>query len=112
MQAEVITMSEDSTEDMSIGHSLAKIILTRLDAIESRLEKLEHQTERQAMETKPIWERALAEIMEVRNDVHEVRERVDNVERKVVLLHGDMLQFRADQVRLEQRVEEIESKPS
>lgn len=98
-------MNEDSTKDMSIGRSLAEIILTRLDAIESRLEKLEHQAERQAIETKPIWERALAEIMGVKNDVR-------NVERKVELLHSDMLQFRADQLGLERRVNEIESKPS
>lgn len=98
-------MNEDSTKDMSIGRSLAEIILTRLDAIESRLEKLEHQAERQAIETKPIWERALAEIMGVKNDVR-------NVERKVELLHSDMLQFRADQLGLERRVDEIESKPS
>jgi len=41
----------------------------RFDAVETRLEALETQVEKRALETKPIWERALAEILEIRESL-------------------------------------------
>lgn len=76
----------------------------RLDAVERRLEALETQAERRALETKPIWERALAEILEV-------RETLANVERKLDVLSLDIVQVRADQTHLETRLGRLESKP-
>ena len=77
----------------------------RFERVEARLEALEVEGEKRALETKPIWERALAEILEV-------KERVADVERKVGVVHSDMMQLRADQVRLEDRMDKLESKPS
>jgi hypothetical protein len=57
----------------------------RFDAVERRLEALETQAERRALETKPIWERALAEILEVKRTLL-------NVERKLDVLSLDMVQ--------------------
>jgi archaellum component FlaC len=112
-------MSEEKTKEMNGGRSFEERVFARFDAldnrlndIESRFEKLEHQAERQAAETKPMWERALAEIMEVKNDVREVNERVGNVERKIDSLALDILQVRADQRRLDKRVDDIELRPS
>ncbi|HJU56899.1 MAG TPA: hypothetical protein VJ715_20100 [Pyrinomonadaceae bacterium] len=56
------------------------------------------------MDTKPIWERALAEILEV-------KESVGNLERKFDVLSRDMIQLRADQRRLDGRMDKLESKP-
>ena len=66
------------------------------------MEKLEADAERRALETKPIWERALAGIAEV-------REAVYNLSRKVDALGRDMLQLRADQTRLESRMDRLEA---
>ena len=77
-------------------------MLSRLDAIDARLKALEEQAERRAMETKPIWERALAEILEVKDSVA-------NVERKIDILSRDIVQVRADQVYLENRLQKLES---
>jgi tetrahydromethanopterin S-methyltransferase subunit G len=52
-------MSEETTQNLP-GDDL-KRILARLDSIDKRLEKLEAR----AYDTKPIWERALAEIVEI-----------------------------------------------
>ncbi|MGI9165473.1 MAG: hypothetical protein ACR2G5_03650 [Pyrinomonadaceae bacterium] len=76
----------------------------RFDAVEKRLETLETQAERRALETKPIWERALAEILEV-------KESLANVERKLDVLSLDIVQVRADQTHLETRLGKLESKP-
>lgn len=98
-------MSEETTENISGTRSFEERILTRLDSIDSRLQVLEEQSERRAMETKPIWERALAEILEL-------RESVDNIERKIDVLSRDMIQLRADQARVDNRLDKLESKPA
>ncbi len=76
----------------------------RFDAVERRFETLETQSEKRALETKPIWERALAEILEV-------KESLANVERKLDVLSLDIVQVRADQTHLETRLGKLESKP-
>jgi hypothetical protein len=72
-------MSEETTENISGTRSFEERILARLDSIDSRLQVLEEQSERRALETKPVWERALTEILEL-------RESVDNIERKIDVL--------------------------
>lgn len=77
----------------------------RLDSLDARVEGLEIQAEKRALETKPIWERALAEIIQVRL-------RVDDVARKMDVLSRDVMQVRADQLRLEDRLDRLDSKPA
>ena len=102
-------MSEESTQDIPDGGSLEERVLARLDSmdarlnsIDSRLQALESQAERRALETKPIWERALAEILEV-------KQALENVERKIDVLSHDIVQVRADQVRADRRLTRLES---
>ncbi|HVF55030.1 MAG TPA: hypothetical protein VM934_02705 [Pyrinomonadaceae bacterium] len=57
--------------------------------METRLGALEAQAERRALETRPIWERALAEILEL-------KQSVANVERKIDVLSRDIVQVRAN----------------
>src|SRR5258708_23077611 len=49
---------------------------TRFDGLDSRVQSLEAR----ALDTKPIWERALPEILEVKQGVWEVKERVEHVQ--------------------------------
>lgn len=46
---------------------------TRLDSLDARVEKLESR----ALDTKPIWESALAEILEVRKGVEVLNRKID-----------------------------------
>jgi hypothetical protein len=98
-------MSEELTKNMSDGQSFEERVFARFDSLDARLQTLETQAERRALETKPIWERALAEILEV-------RESVANVERKIDILSRDIVQVRADQSRVENRIDKLESSPS
>jgi len=102
-------MSEEPAQNISDGRSFEERVFARLDSIDarldsvdSRLEALELQAERRAIETKPIWERALAEIMEVKRGL-------ENVERKIDVLSRDIVQVRADQVRVDDRLTSLES---
>jgi hypothetical protein len=95
-------VSEDPTQNISDGRSFEERIFARLDSIDARLEALESQAERRALETKPIWERALAEILELRRSV-------ENVERKIDVLSRDIVQVRADQTHADARLARLES---
>jgi hypothetical protein len=98
-------MSEETTQNMLDARSFQERILARLDDINTRLQSLEEQAERRALETKPIWERALAEILEL-------KQGLANVERKIDILSRDVVQVRADQTYAERRLDKLESKPS
>jgi hypothetical protein len=100
-------MSEESTQNMSDARSFEERVFARFDAIDARLDEMDRRLlrlERNSFDTKPIWERALAEILAV-------SQKLDTVERKLNVLGLDMLALRADQTRLEERMDKLDSKP-
>ena len=131
-------MSEETTRDMSDGRSFEARVFARFDFLDARFESLdvrvgalESQSERRALETKPIWERALAEIGEVKLDLREVKTGLGEVRSgltevkehvgaledatrlmagKLDILNRDLTTLRAEQSGLEDRVEKLESK--
>jgi hypothetical protein len=97
-------MSEDITADQD-GRSFEERVFARFDSLDNRLNNIEGRLEKleaKSYDTKPIWERALAELLEL-------REKVDNVERKLDVLGKDTVQLRADQVRTDRRLDNLES---
>jgi hypothetical protein len=78
---------------------------SRFDRIEKRLTNLEVTSEKRALETKPIWERALSEILELKSVVGDLTRRME-------IFHRDLVKIRADQVLFDERLEKIESKRS
>jgi len=96
---------ENTTAEQPDARSFEERVFARFDAIDARLTKLEEASDRRAMETKPIWERALAEIAETRA---EMNARFDNVERKLDVLNRDMLQLRADYAGHDGRIARLE----
>lgn len=64
-------------------------VAVRLDGLDVGMQALEAK----ALNTKPIWERALAELLEVRRGVEDLNRKID-------VLSQDVLQVRADQRRL------------
>lgn len=100
-------MSEEPTQDMNGSRSFEERVFARFDALDSTLKDLDgrlQKLEAKSYDTKPIWERALAEILAV-------SQKLDTVERKLNVLSQDMLALRADQTRLEDQMDKIESKP-
>lgn len=111
-------MGEEITQNISDPRPFEERVLALLSSMNTRLRILEEQSERRAMDTKPIWERALAEIgevkdelREVKDEVREVKEKVSNLERKFEIVTLDMIQLRGDQRRLDGRMDKLESKP-
>lgn len=100
----------------SIDSQLARVD-SRLDGIESRLTTVEDKVDKRLVETKPIWERALAEIAEVRT---EMRERFENLQKdmdrgfhraskQMDILNNSIMEVRTDLRFLEERVTKLES---
>jgi len=98
-------MSEDTTQNLP--NEVLKLILTRLDSMDKRLDSMDQRLENleaRAHDTKPIWERALAELTEV-------GKRMDSLDRRFHVLTDDVIQNRADFRKLDQRLADIEQIP-
>ena len=105
-------MSEETTQNITDGRSFEERVFARFDAIDARLQSLEDQAERRALETKPIWERALAEIIEIKERLNSLEQLSTQMMRKIDVLSKDMLTLRADQTGIEDRLDKLESKPA
>ncbi|HYP02867.1 MAG TPA: hypothetical protein VER76_21970 [Pyrinomonadaceae bacterium] len=94
--------SEDTTKDMNELRSFEERVLKMLEDISARLESVESKVEQRMFDTKPIWERALKEIMEV-------NQLLASLNRKIDVLGKDMLTLRADQLGIETRLKNLEA---
>lgn len=74
-------MNEETTRKLPDNRSFEERVFARFDSIDVRLEKLESRS----YDTKPIWERALKEIMQTQLEVGELKKQIGAVEKKV---HG------------------------
>ena len=111
-------MSEERTRDLPDNRSFEERVFARFDRIEARLDAMEARfdarfdaldsrvqaLESKALDTKPIWEQALVEIVEVREGVYDIK-------RKFEIVTEHLIQVRADQRRVEKRMDALESHP-
>jgi len=77
-------MNEENTRELPDRSSFEQRVFARFDSIDERLERLEARN----YDTKPIWERALAAIMETGLEVGEIRTKVGVIEQKVGIIEG------------------------
>ena len=97
-------MSEETTHDMNDGRSFEESVFLRFDALDASIRDLDgrvQKLEERSYDTKPIWERALKEIVETRR---ELSKRLTKVEAIV-------FEVRANLSEMEDRVENLERKP-
>lgn len=121
-------MSEEITQPLP--NDISKLILARfdsmdkrfdaidkrLDSVDARLTAVEEKVDRRLQETRPIWERALAEIAGLRTQMQEGFEKLRGemnhglrrVERQVDILNHNILEVRADLRYLDERVTKLE----
>ena len=111
-------MNEERTRDLQDNRSFEERVFARFDTMDARFDLVDarfdrvdarldgldirvHALEARALETKPIWERALTEILEVKKGVEDLNRKID-------VLNQDVLQVRADQRRVEKRMDGLE----
>jgi hypothetical protein len=119
-------MSEETTQPLP--QDGVRLILARLDSIDTRLTVLEDKVDRRLHDTRPIWEQVLVRLDAVEAQLvsfggrmdgfekrlddfgSELRSSLRSFERQVGRLAEDVLKVRADQRGLEDRMDELESK--
>jgi chromosome segregation ATPase len=98
-------MIEETTQEQNGARPFEERVLSALAEMRAdfntRLERLEAKQ----YDTKPIWERALAEVMEVKG-------QLASLDRKFDVLARDMIQLRADQSLVHTRIDKLEPQPS
>lgn len=123
-------MNEEPTRELADNRSFEERVFARFDSIDTRFDRIDKRfntvdarfnsmearfdarfdgldlrvqaLEAKALDTKPIWERALVEILEVKKGV-------DDINRKLDVLNHDVLQVRADQRLVHKRMDVLES---
>ncbi|HEX8650927.1 MAG TPA: hypothetical protein VF708_08790 [Pyrinomonadaceae bacterium] len=114
-------MSDEVTQNLP--NDDLKRILVRLDSIDAGLVDVNARLknlEARAYDTKPIWENALKEIAEIPVEMRAGFEKsrsdteagLRRLERKIDILNKNILDVRADQQELEERVNKLDSQPA
>lgn len=98
-------MSDNPTQEMPDSRSFEERVFARFDSLDGRLTKLEEKVDARLRETRPIWEAMQARLESVESEVKEIN-------RGVRILHKDVLQVRVDQEELRERIERLESEPT
>ena len=108
-------MSEDRTAETSDPRSFEARVFARFDAldarlneIDSRLTTLEEKVDQRLKETRPIWEQVLNRLDKVEERLSEVDDSLRNVGRKFDVVAQDLLEVRADQRHLDNRLDKLE----
>jgi predicted nucleic acid-binding Zn-ribbon protein len=100
----------DETPDTLHLPSFEEKVLSQLESLDGRLASLEKRDEERAYDPKPIWNRVLTELTEVKTDVSELKtdmsglktevselhEHMRSFDRKLDIVNKDLLQVKAD----------------
>jgi chromosome segregation ATPase len=130
-------MSEDLTQKLPTSQdpTLAQILSAvqglgtrlenlenRLGSLESRFDNLEKKVEERLYDTRPIWEKVLADIAQLqegqrrleegqeslRKDVRDVRTELRDMNRKFSIFNDNLVQIQADYRDIYDRVRDLE----
>jgi len=98
-------MSEETTQEQNGARPFEERVLSALAEMRADFNTRLDRLEAKQYDTKPIWERALAEVMEVKG-------QLASLDRKFDVLARDMIQLRADQSLVHSRIDKLEPQPS
>jgi hypothetical protein len=62
-------MSEEPTQNFGTDNQILRQVLAKLEVMDTRLQFVETNVSKRGYDTKPIWERALSGIVEVKNEL-------------------------------------------
>src|SRR6266446_7714972 len=82
-------MNEDPTKELPDKRSFEERVFARFDTVDARFDTVDTRLEKleaHSYDTKPIWERALAQIMETGLEIGEIKKKVGVIETKVAVI--------------------------
>jgi chromosome segregation ATPase len=86
-------MSDANTAEVDGSRAFQERVFTRFDAVDNRLDAMDTRIEELEMkqyDTRPIWEQALAAILEVKTEVGDLRMELGGVRTEVGDLRHEM----------------------
>ena len=92
-------MNEEPTKDLSYSTSFEERVFARFDAVDARFDTVDARLETlesRSYDTKPIWERALAQIVELGLEVGEIKKKAGVIESKVGVLEVELAGVKTD----------------
>lgn len=95
-------MTDDLTKTLSDDETPHQQLMRRFDELDARLASLEAKVDDRLRETRPIWEQALAEILNVGHEVKAMSAKLD-------VLADDVLVVRAKQREADARLRDLEA---
>jgi chromosome segregation ATPase len=102
-------MSDNPTQETPDSRSFEERVFARFDALdrrmgnfESHLTSLEEKVDARLRETRPIWEAMQARLENIEGEVK-------SINRRLRVLHDDILITKEGQVELRERIEKLES---
>ncbi len=98
-------MNEDPTKELPDERSFEERVFARFDTVDARLEKLEAHS----YGTKPIWERALAQIMETGLEIGEIKKKVGVIESNVGVIETKVAMIETEVAGLKTEVAEVKT---
>jgi hypothetical protein len=103
-------MSEDLTKKLPTSDTdkLTSILMT-VQNLETRFAALEQKVEERLHDTRPIWQKVVADIAEVRSEVHDIRTSQRDGLRRMSVFHDTLIAMQADYRDIYDRVRGLET---
>ena len=98
-------MSEDLTKRLPKGDDNVALILQNID---SRLQRLEQKVDERLHDTRPIWEKVVADIARVQGEVHEIKISVREISYQIGGIGDTLVRFQGKNKELEERVRDLD----
>jgi chromosome segregation ATPase len=98
-------MNEEPTKDLPLKPSFEDRVFARFDGMDARLGRLESR----AYDTKPIWEKALAHIMETGLEVGEIKARVSVIESDVAEVKTELAEVKTELTEVKTELTEVKA---
>jgi hypothetical protein len=103
-------MSEDFTKNLPTSDSdKLNSILTTVQAMEIRLKGLEEKVEARLHDTRPIWQKVVLDIAELRLEVHDIRTSQRDAVRRISVVNDTLLGIQADYRDIYDRLRGLET---
>ena len=81
----------------------------RVETMESRLQHLEEKVDERLHDTRPIWQKVVTDIAELRAEVHDIRTSQRDGLRRMSVFHDTLITMQADYRDIYDRVRGIET---